>query len=201
MLQPAYSIWLLDSALKHTDPNPIHRYKWRDESSQALAEHGGIWVIELKKCHWPQVVNEEQRWLKLFKEGQMLDDVNLPDWMQTPEMRKVMTVLQQFSDKEENYHTYASRLDYQRTQLTIEHWAKESLDQLTRAKQELDQIEHKLTDTEHKLTDAEHKLTDTEHKLTDTEHKLSDAEHKLSDTERELQEALAEIQRLKAGQG
>lgn len=84
-----------------------------------------------------------------------------------------MTVLHQFSDKEENYHIYASRLDYQRTQLTIEHWAKESLDQLTRAKQELDQIEHKLSDTEHKLSDTEHAL----------------------------QEALAEIQRLKSGQG
>jgi predicted transposase/invertase (TIGR01784 family) len=154
MLQPAYSIWLLDADLNRGGSEPIHRYKWKDESKQPLAEHGGIWLIELKKCHWDQVVTEEQRWLKLFKEGQTLNDANLPVWMQTPEMRKVMTVLQQFSDKEENYHTYASRLDYQRTQRAIEDMAKENFDKWSKAEQELSQTEQKLSTAELALQDA-----------------------------------------------
>ncbi len=226
-LQPAYSIWLLDANLNVIDDGPIHRYKFKDESQQNLAEHGGIWLIELKKCRWNRVVTEEQRWLKLFNDGQTLNDAHLPEWMQTPEMRKVMTVLQQFSDKEENYHTYASRLDYQRTQRAIENQAQENFDKLTKAEQELSQVEHKLTSTEHKLTSAEHKLTSVEQKLTSTEHKLTSVEHKLTSTEqkltsaeqkltstehklisaeqkltsteRSLQAALAEIERLKEG--
>ncbi len=133
-LQPAYSIWLVNAVLTMHDPTPIHRYKIRDESCQTLIEHGGIWLIELKKCQLLEVVNEEQRWLKLFIEGDTLDDVNLPDWMQTPEMRKAMKVLQDFSDKEENYHMYASRLDYQRVQWALEDDARESKAELEQAK-------------------------------------------------------------------
>ncbi len=133
-LQPAYSIWLVNAVLTTHDPTPIHRYKIRDESCQTLIEHGGIWLIELKKCQLLEVVNEEQRWLKLFIEGDTLDDVNLPDWMQTPEMRKAMKVLQDFSDKEENYHMYASRLDYQRVQWALEDDARESKAELEQAK-------------------------------------------------------------------
>ncbi|MEY2621540.1 MAG: hypothetical protein RIT26_1360 [Pseudomonadota bacterium] len=110
--------------------------------------------MELKKCDLDKVVTEEQRWLKLFNEGQTLNDANLPEWMQTPEMRKVMTVLQRFSDKEENYHTYASRLDYQRTQMAVEEHARENLDKWTKAKQELSQVEQKLTRTERSLQQA-----------------------------------------------
>ncbi|MEY2803781.1 MAG: hypothetical protein RL657_1117 [Pseudomonadota bacterium] len=199
-LQPAYSIWLLDANLNDIDTGPIHRYKFRNESQQSMAEHGGIWLIELKKCRWDHVATEEQRWLKLFNDGQTLNDADLPEWMQTPEMRKVMTVLQQFSDKEENYHTYASRLDYQRTQRAIENQAQENFDKLNRAEQELGQFEQKLNHTVQQLTSTEQKLTSTEQKLTSTEQKLTSTEQKLTSTELSLQEALAEIERLKAGQ-
>ncbi len=117
-LQPAYSIWLLDAELTPHDEPPIHRYKLRDEFNQTLIEHGGIWMIELTKCQLAEVATEQQRWLKLFVEGETLNDVDLPEWMQTPEMRKAMKVLHDFSEKEENYHIYASRLDYERRQRT-----------------------------------------------------------------------------------
>ncbi len=45
-----------------------------------------------------------------------------------------MKVLQEFSDKEENYHMYASRLDYQRVQWALEDDARESKAELEQAK-------------------------------------------------------------------
>jgi hypothetical protein len=138
MMQPAYSIWLVNAVLTTHDPAPIHRYKIRDESCQTLIEHGGIWLIELKKCQLLEVVTEEQRWLKLFIEGETLNDVNLPEWMHTPEMWKAMKVLHDFSEKEENYHMYASRLDYQRVQRALEEDARESKADAVKARQELE---------------------------------------------------------------
>ncbi len=142
-LQPAYSIWLVNAVLTTHDPAPIHRYKIRDESCQTLIEHGGIWLIELKKCQLLEVATEEQRWLKLFIEGDTLNDVDLPDWMHTPEMRKAMKVLQDFSEKEENYHMYASRLDYQRVQWALEDDARESKAEAQKALQELELFKSK----------------------------------------------------------
>jgi hypothetical protein len=132
------NIWLVNSALTPHDSIPIHRYKLRDESNQILIEHGGIWLIELNKCHLDEVATEQQRWLKLFVEGETLNDVSLPEWMQTPEMRKAMKVLHDFSEKEENYHIYASRLDYQRVQWTLENDAQESKADAAKARQELE---------------------------------------------------------------
>ena len=38
-----------------------------------------------------QVVNEQQRWLKFFREGEQLNDATLlPEWMNTDEMRQAM---------------------------------------------------------------------------------------------------------------
>ncbi|MDI9330746.1 MAG: Rpn family recombination-promoting nuclease/putative transposase [Alphaproteobacteria bacterium] len=149
-LQPAYSIWLVNSVVTPHDPLPIHRYKLRDESNQTLVEHGGIWVIELNKCKVGDVANEQQRWLKLFVEGDTLNDVNLPEWMHTPEMRKAMTVLHNFSEKEENYHIYASRLDYQRVQWTLENDALESKADAEKARQEAELAKRKATQAQRK---------------------------------------------------
>jgi predicted transposase/invertase (TIGR01784 family) len=154
-LQPAYSIWLVNAVLTTHDPAPIHRYKIRDESCQTLIEHGGIWLIELKKCQLLEVATEEQRWLKLFIEGDTLNDVNLPEWMHTPEMWKAMKVLHDFSDKEENYHMYASRLDYQRVQRALEEDARESKAELEQAKnffaQQIQQVTQQLQAAQEEL--------------------------------------------------
>jgi hypothetical protein len=53
-----------------------------------LIEHGGIWVFELEKFNAQVIDNEQARWLRFFKEGKQLNDENnLPDWMNTQEMK------------------------------------------------------------------------------------------------------------------
>jgi hypothetical protein len=47
--------------------------------------------MELKKFATEEVETEEQCWPKLFTEGERLDDANLPEWMQTVEMRQAMS--------------------------------------------------------------------------------------------------------------
>ena len=118
-LNPTYSIWLLgENAIKHDDQY-IHRYKFRDEAGVPLIEHGGIWLFELEKFNAQVIDNEQTRWLRFFKEGKQLNDLNLPDWMNTQEMKQAMNTLCQFSEKERNYFAYQARQDFLRQQGTI----------------------------------------------------------------------------------
>ena len=119
-LTPAYAIWNLGENLLPGDPYYTHRYRLRDERGQCLLNHGGIYLLELEKFATDQIVTDEQRWLKFFKEGEHLDPDRLPEWMQTVEMRQAMNTLKAFSEKEIAYEAYASRQDFLRQQSGIE---------------------------------------------------------------------------------
>ena len=74
---------------------------------------------QLKK--WPRhakIEDDKGRWIRFFKEGKDLDPANLPPWMNTPVMREVMSIVEAFSEKEEDYHLYLSRLDERRLEKT-----------------------------------------------------------------------------------
>ena len=118
-LKPTYSIWLLGDNLVKDDDQYLHRYKFRDDSAQPLAGHGGIWLLELKKFHAQHINSEQERWLQFFKDGKTLNDEALPEWMETQEMRQAMNTLRQFSEKEKNYFAYQARQDYIRQQNSI----------------------------------------------------------------------------------
>ncbi|MCX7083887.1 MAG: Rpn family recombination-promoting nuclease/putative transposase [Methylococcales bacterium] len=132
-LKPTYSIWLLAENLIKADSDYIHTYKLRDTKGRTLNNHCGIWLLELQKFCEPQVVNEQQRWLRFFKEGEQLnDDLGLPDWMTTEEMRQAMSTLKQFSEKDKDYHAYQARQNFLREQLSRQH----ELDEERQAKNE-----------------------------------------------------------------
>ena len=83
-------------------------------------DHGGIWLLELEKFSAAQIENEQERWLRFFKEGNSLNDDNeLPEWMNTHEMRQAMGTLRQFSEKEKDYFAYQARQNYIRQQASI----------------------------------------------------------------------------------
>ena len=120
-LRPTYAIWLLRDPLLHKEIQAIHDFRLRDRKGRLLLNCGGIWVLELSKMTLDQVVNEQQRWLKFFREGEQLNDASpLPEWMNTDEMRQAMNTLRQFSEKERNYHIYQARQNYLRQQMTIQ---------------------------------------------------------------------------------
>jgi predicted transposase/invertase (TIGR01784 family) len=118
-LKPTYSIWLMGDNLVKDDDQYLHRYKFRDDTGKSLTLHGGIWLLELKKFHAQHINNEQERWLQFFKDGKTLNDEQLPEWMETQEMRQAMNTLRQFSEKEKNYFAYQARQDYIRQQNSI----------------------------------------------------------------------------------
>jgi predicted transposase/invertase (TIGR01784 family) len=119
-LKPTYSIWLMGKNAIKDDDKYVHAYKLRDDTGKLLTDHGGIWLLELEKFSAVHVENEQERWLQFFKTGNSLnDEQELPDWMNTNEMRQAMGTLRQFSEKDKNYFAYQARQNYLRQQMTV----------------------------------------------------------------------------------
>ena len=119
-LKPTYSIWLMGKNAIKDDDKYVHAYKLRDDTGKLLTDHGGIWLLELEKFSAVHVENEQERWLQFFKTGNSLnDEQELPEWMNTQEMRQAMGTLRQFSEKDKNYFAYQARQNYLRQQMTV----------------------------------------------------------------------------------
>ena len=119
-LKPTCAIWLLAQDLLRGDPAYVHRYRLCNEQGRRLIDHGGIWLVELNKFAADRVETEEQRWLKFLQEGERLDEANLPDWMQTAEMKQAISTLKAFSEKERAYHAYQARQNFLRQERSIQ---------------------------------------------------------------------------------
>ena len=136
-LKPTYAIWLLGEDLLPGGPHYAHRLRLRDDQGRCPLDHGGIYLLELNKFHAQEVENEEQRWLKFFKDGERLDAEHLPAWMQTAEMRQAMSTLKAFTEEEHAYDAYRARLDFLRVQRSIQRALNEqrtALEAMTREK-------------------------------------------------------------------
>jgi predicted transposase/invertase (TIGR01784 family) len=176
-LRPTYAIWLLAENLIKGDADYARDYQLRDQRGRALIAHGGLWLLELQKYTGEPIETEQQRWLKFFKEGEQLDDGQLPDWMNTDEMRQAMNTLRQFSEKERDYHAYQARQNFLREQRAIQKEREEIQKEREEIQKELEQ------ERQEKQTALQEKQA-----------ALQEAEIAL----REKQVALAEIERLKA---
>jgi len=133
-LRPTYAIWLLAENQLPDDPDYLHHFKIRDQQGRTINDHGGIVLLELAKFKDNPVENEAQRWLKFFKDGEQLNDEDLPDWMRTQEMTQAMNTISVFSEKERQYHQYQARQEYLREQQTIQFELDQMAQQLTQAK-------------------------------------------------------------------
>ena len=158
------------------------------------------------------VETEEQRWLKFFKDGERLDADQLPDWMQTTEMRQAMSTLKQFSEKERAYDAYQARQNYLRVQSAIyrhQQELEEALAQERAAREDvMGQMETALRqiEAERLAKEAERQAKEAERQAKEAALLDTEAERLAKETECQAKEAalqdkaaaLAEVARLQA---
>jgi len=190
-LRPTYSIWLLAENLISDDNETVHHYKMRDEQGNTLTQHGGIWLLELKKFNANHIETEDQRWLKFFREGEQLNDEALPDWMITREMKQAMSTLSTFSEKDQHYYQYQARQEYLREQRTIQH----ELEQARRALLQANQREEAAKKREEAAQKRE-ELALQEKQTAQLREEAAQLREEATQQREEL--AIAEIERLKA---
>ena len=110
-LRPVVCIWVLRNNLLTQSPACHHQFLLHDpEHRVTLSEHIALHILELAKWHRGHgTLDGRDRWLYFFKEAREWNA--LPPEIETPEMRRAMAVLREFSEKQLNHMQYMSRLD------------------------------------------------------------------------------------------
>lgn len=125
-LNPVISIWLLNKDLLADDSEFYHHFQWYDsENKVVLSPHGSIHVLELNKWKFVEEKLPNDQWYYFFKEGKNWTE--LPEIINTPEMRQAMQVLERFSERERDYHLYQSRQNALRVQRSNQILLEEAL--------------------------------------------------------------------------
>ena len=125
-LRPVISIWMLTENLLPKSPAFHHHFQMFDQKNQKrLSEHCSIHLLELDKWHYSERLNPEDEWLYSFKEAEHWQE--LPEIINTPNMRQAMAVLERFSEKERDYHLYQAGQNAIREEQTRQKLLEEAL--------------------------------------------------------------------------
>jgi len=111
-LKPVISIWILNESLFDNVADfhlPFVLYNQKNQL--VLSDDIEIHLLQLPKWQSPQIETEKERWIYLFKEGKNVDVDVPPEALNTDEMRQAMEVLNRFSENQDDYLLYQSRLD------------------------------------------------------------------------------------------
>jgi predicted transposase/invertase (TIGR01784 family) len=136
-LQPVVSIWLLTGRVFEA-PRWRHHFRAVDtETGLCLSRFQSIHVLELGKWSPPPELDDVGRWAYFFQKAKDWD--RLPTVLDTPELRRAMSILHRFSEKEEDYWRYQARKDFLAEQATIRRELDEARAETERAREAAEQ--------------------------------------------------------------
>ncbi|MBF0225978.1 MAG: Rpn family recombination-promoting nuclease/putative transposase [Desulfobacterales bacterium] len=192
-LKPVVSIWLLCENLFDNSKSFHNHFQFYDTKNNLnLNDDCSIHTLELEKFVTHDVNNELERWLLFFKDGKDLDHNNLPEYMNTEEMREAMNTLKTFSEKEKAYHLYQNRLDYIREQKTIRLEIEAKQQEKERAVQEKERAvqekERAVQEKERAVQEKERAEQEKERAEQEKENAVQEKENAVQEKENAVQE-------------
>jgi len=110
---------------------------YNQKNQLVLSDDIAIHLLQLPKWQSQQIKTEKERWIYLFKEGKNVDVDAPPEVLHTDEMRQAMEVLNRFSENQDDYLLYQSRLDAILKENTY-------VNEIARVKREKEQVQAKL---------------------------------------------------------
>ena len=138
-LKPVFSIWIFENPLFKDVDNYHLKFGLHDlKNNVSLSDHINIHLLQLS--HFDDnkdICNEAERWLYFFKKAENQDIENLPEVLNTKEMKQAMETLQDFSENQKNYLLYQSRLDAIYERNTLEQMRRETEIELSLARQHI----------------------------------------------------------------
>ncbi|QTA88101.1 hypothetical protein [Desulfonema magnum] len=78
--------------------------------------------------------SDKERWVHFFREGENMDMNNLPEGMDTEEMRQAFAVLDNFASNKEDYFLYLKRLEAARQERTWKNAVEQARKELEQAR-------------------------------------------------------------------
>jgi predicted transposase/invertase (TIGR01784 family) len=153
-LRAVVSIWILQSDLLPQSPAWHHQFRLHDpQRGVTLTEHVAVHILELSKWKPSHPLDGRDRWLYFFKHAHEWRE--LPKKIDTPEMRRAMAVLREFSEKQLNYFKYMSRREAQLEQRTIENRRRKAEAAVARLEEKQARLEEKQARLEEEKVRAE----------------------------------------------
>jgi len=163
--RPTISIWILAGALfSHLELPHLEVETRIRGTQQCLSRHFSVHILQLEKLILDsEHLDDKQRWLYFLKKAGEWED--LPEFMQTPPLRKAMDVLKEMARRQENYWEYAARRDALREYWTFVGERDNAVAKLDAAVAERDSAVAKLDSTLSQLSAAESELEDLRRRL------------------------------------
>lgn len=197
-LRPLLALWLLDENLFPDSPRWHHAFELRDEpTGLRLTDHIAIHTVELRK--WTmraEGLDAAQKWIYFLREAGGW--ARLPSGLDTPALRKAMSVLERIAEKQDDYLRYLARQELQRVERERERLLDEANTGLIRAQAELESKTAALQSTTAELQSATAELQSTTAELRSTTAELQAKEVELQATSAERDAAAAAADRLRA---
>lgn len=171
-LRPVISIWLLTNELfPQTEDFHLKFTAWESNSRLSLSDHMQIHILELKKWHKPERLQIEDIWLYFFKEGKRFKSLSV-ELTGFEQMRQAMSILQDISERDEDYYRYQSRQEFLRVQLS-EQEEREMLEkENAKARTELEQTQNELASKKTELASKKTELESKDSELKSKEEQL-----------------------------
>jgi len=187
VLSPVASIWLLGDNLFEDSIHHHHFQAYDRLNDVALSEHFTIHVLELAKWQSSaEFLDKEDQWLYFFQQAKGWG--HLPTVLDNPEMRQAMQILNRFSEKQQNYDLYQSRVNAMREDV-----AKKYL--LERAEQKREEAERLKEEAERREEVAQREKEAAEQREKATEVKMCDAVREVEAERSEKERLLALLQK------
>lgn len=188
VLRPIHSIWLLnDTMFDNSDYR--HNLQVKDYETKAHLPHSNFHILELPKWQpeMPLEQMDEQQllalqpiyyWLYFMQEAK--NWLSLPPSLQCiPIMRELMDILNEISDREENYFQYLSAQDAMRVKLTDEALKKEAQQKLAETNEELNQKQQELSVKKEELSVKSEELSEAKQVINNQSEQLEQYRAKL----------------------
>ena len=140
-LKPVISIWILNECLfDWVDDVHLPFVLYNQKNKLVLSNDMAIHLLQLPKWKSQTVKTEKDRWVYLFWEGKNVDVDIPPKELNTDEMRQAMEVLNRFSENQDNYLLYQSRLEAMILQNTLTGEMERLKREYEQAKREYEQV-------------------------------------------------------------
>ncbi|MCP4405770.1 MAG: hypothetical protein GY801_51795, partial [bacterium] len=193
---PVIAIWILNEPLFDLPGVDHLPFKlWNQGHNLLLSEDMRIDLLQLPKWPGPQEVHDElDRWFCLFREGGEADIENLPDLLQSHEMKEAVQVLHQISESQREYFIYQQRLEALSLEATKQKEREETQRKLEETREELEKIAHDFQKTQKHVKEAKHEAQEARHEAQEAKHEVQEARHEAQEAKHEAQEAKHEAQ-------
>ncbi len=196
-LRPTISVCITDFPLFPTTNDYFLTFELRNREHDLVFDSDiMIVILELSKFKLEpdKIVSSLDAWLYFLSKAEELDSDNLPQTVNTPEIRKALEELSMLSHDDLERERYKARIRVLRDERSRQNHMDELKTAAQEAEQRLQEAEKRLQKAEAELQETDKRRQEAEQRRQEAEQRQQEAEQRRQEAEQRRQEAEAELQ-------